>query len=423
MMHPLTRRVKRLARRIAAAAVLIAATVPAQAFTVWTHSYNNSRTGANTSETVLNTSNVNVNTFGRLFNLPVDADMYAETLYVPGLTVNGATHNVLYVATMNNSMYAYDADNGTLLWHTNYGTPIPYGSLVCMCGDIQGTIGIESTPVIDTSTNTMYFVVQNDNSGVFSETLHAVDITTGAEKMGGPEPVTATYDGVTLNPQLENQRTALTLANGTVYFEWSSHCDCPGTYHGIIVGYQASNITNQQYVWAATVANGDQGGIWMAGQGRRQQLVRDNRQVARRAHAWATGLVHSLQRSVNGRRRHRLGRRSADAGHKRPRRRRQGWALVADQYRQHGQVQRERQQRAARVSGRFRRVAEHTCLLGIAKRRADLRLGHGRRLPDLGVQWDNIQQHSHVNFLVHGRRCANHAFGQRQRLRKWNLVG
>src|SRR5580700_6796340 len=110
-MHPLTR-LKRVFGRLAPAVLLLAVMAPAHAVQVWTHSYNNQRTGANTSETVLTDSNVNVNQFGRLFNCPVDDQMYASTLYMPSITINGAVHNVVYCCTMSNSVYCFDADNG-----------------------------------------------------------------------------------------------------------------------------------------------------------------------------------------------------------------------------------------------------------------------------------------------------------------------
>jgi hypothetical protein len=216
-MHAITCLTKKIVRGLAPAAILLAALAPAQAVTVWTHSYNNQRTGANTSETTLTTSNVNVNSFGKLFTCPVDGQLYAEPLYIPGVSISGGTHNVVYCCSMENSVYAFDADTGALYWHTNYGTPVPANNVQCCCPDIVGDIGILSTPVIDTTTNTIYLVHRNLINGVYSQTLRALDITTGADKFGSPVAIAATYGGVSMDPKLNNQRAALTLSNGVVY--------------------------------------------------------------------------------------------------------------------------------------------------------------------------------------------------------------
>jgi hypothetical protein len=129
---------------------------------VVTHHYDLARTGANTNETVLNTSNVNQNTFGKLLTMAVDGNIYAQPLYLPSVTINGTAHHVLFAATAANSAYAFDALNGTQLWHVNFGTP-PTNADV-NSGDIQGPIGIISTPVIDPATNTLYLVQRNKNA-------------------------------------------------------------------------------------------------------------------------------------------------------------------------------------------------------------------------------------------------------------------
>jgi outer membrane protein assembly factor BamB len=233
---------------------------------VVTHHYDNSRTGANVNETTLTTSSVSVNSFGKLFSIPVDGAIFAQPLYVNGLTVNGASHSVVYVATAANSLYAFDADNGSLLWHINYGAP-PQQSDLEIDPDIIGPIGIIGTPVIDLSTGTLYFVERNKNTdNTYHQYLRAVDLTTGIDKFGGPQEIIATYRGLAFDPKIQNQRAALTLVNGTVYIPWASHNDL-GDYHGWVIGYQASNVTAQQFVYSSTTAASSLGGVWMSGQG------------------------------------------------------------------------------------------------------------------------------------------------------------
>jgi Carbohydrate binding module (family 6)/Malectin domain/Fibronectin type III domain/PQQ enzyme repeat len=246
--------------------LLIAASLPARAQVSYTTQHNdNQRSGDNLSETILNQSNVNVNTFGMLFKEAVDDEVYATPLYVPGLTINGATHNVVFVATVNNSVYAFDADTGgAALWHTNYGTPTNHTvvGLGGDCGnaynDFQGNIGIVGTPVIDTSNNEMFFVAHTMNGGTHTQTLYAINILTGATNAS--TVVTAAGFDATTN----NQRPALTLSNGEIYVAWSSYCDVT-PYHGMVVAY--SEATLQQTGVFNDTSSGSQGGIWQAGQG------------------------------------------------------------------------------------------------------------------------------------------------------------
>jgi hypothetical protein len=256
--------------RLRAVLGLIAATglacLPSQAqVSVTTQHNDNSRTGANLSETVLNTSNVNATTFGKLFAVTVDGEVYAQPLYMPQVAIAGGTHNVVYVATMNNSLYALDADNGAQLWKTNYGTPITASDVQCCCTDVSLYIGILGTPVIDPSTSTIYFVSRHKNTdGTYHQYLNALDITTGAARTNSPKEITATNSGITFDPKLQNQRSALTLANGNIYLAWSSHNDC-GAYHGWVMAYSASTLA-QTASWLDT-PTGSIGGIWMSGQG------------------------------------------------------------------------------------------------------------------------------------------------------------
>ncbi len=176
--------------------------------TVVTNRNDNARTGANLNETQLTTSNVNPSLFGKLFNQPVDGSIYAQPLYVPGVTIGSlGVHNTVYVATMNDKVYAFDADsntgvNSSPLWSqdlaTPYGgTPIPIGNLTngYTTGNIIGNVGIESTPVIDLSTNTMYLVARTLEGSNYVQRLHALDVTSGAEKFGGPVIIKASVPG------------------------------------------------------------------------------------------------------------------------------------------------------------------------------------------------------------------------------------
>src|ERR1039458_4603425 len=162
---------------------------------VLTQHNDTSRTGQNLQETLLTTSNVNVANFGKLFSLPVDGNIFAQPLYVPALTIGGATHNVVYVATAQNSVFAFDADSGntTPLWSVNLGTPVPSQDICvtdpveCPYTDVIPVIGILATPVIDPVSLTIYVVANTkDTSGKYHFKLPALDLTSGAEKFGGP---------------------------------------------------------------------------------------------------------------------------------------------------------------------------------------------------------------------------------------------
>src|SRR5262249_52076330 len=151
---------------------------------VTTHHNDLSRTGVNPNETILDTSNVNSNTFGKLFSLTVDGMIYAQPLYVPNLSIPGrGTHNVVFVCTEHNSVYAFDADSpGSPLWTVNVGPSLP-SSVIAWDRDIVPEIGITSTPVIDLSSNTIYVVAETYESNAAIFRLHALDIRTGEEKL------------------------------------------------------------------------------------------------------------------------------------------------------------------------------------------------------------------------------------------------
>src|ERR1700723_808593 len=210
---------------------------------ILTQHYDNGRTGQNTSETILTTSNVNSVTFGKLFILSVQGYVYAQPLYAPGVAIAGqGTHNVLYVATEHDLLYAFDADTGGApLWQVNFvpsgGSTVPNAN--GNTGDIVPEIGITGTPVIDNTTNTLYVVSKTLESGAYFLRLHAVDITSGAEKFGGPVAMSASVPGtgsgstsgsLAFNTQWENQRPGLLLINGFVYVGFAAHRD-QGPWH------------------------------------------------------------------------------------------------------------------------------------------------------------------------------------------------
>ena len=252
-----------------------------QSVSVPTQHNDNSRAGWNNNETALTTSNVNVQQFGKVFTLPVDDQVYAQPLVVGHVAIEGGSRNVVYVATVNNSVYAFDGDDGRLYWQRSYTAsgmrPPTRVDMSGACGgsyqDFGGHIGIVGTPVIDTARGTMYFVARSTTGSAFVQYLHAVSIVDGSEMAGSPKAITATYSGngdgsvnglITFDPKRQNQRQGLTLVNGSVYVSFSSHCDW-GPYHGWVLGYDAATL-QQQVVYNAT-PNGYAGGMWESGTG------------------------------------------------------------------------------------------------------------------------------------------------------------
>lgn len=234
------------------------------------------RTGQNLNEIVLNTGNVNVNQFGKLFSLPVDGQIYAEPLYVQGVNIAGqGVHNVVYVATQNDSVYAYDADGAstTPLWKVNFltnGAQTLNTNDIGGCSNISPQVGITSTPVIDPQTNTIYLVARTKIvSGVttsYHQTLHALDITTGLEMPNSPVEIQASISSpngpIAFDPQMHNQRAGLFLNRGVVFIAWGAHCDIQ-PFHGWLIGYEEGTL-QQVAVFNAT-PNGVEGGIWQSG--------------------------------------------------------------------------------------------------------------------------------------------------------------
>jgi hypothetical protein len=257
-------------------ALLSAAAAPTLQAQVSVTTYHNdlSRTGADTQESILTPANVNSTTFGKLFAVPVDGALYAQPLYLPNVTIAGGTHNVLYVATEHDSVYAVDADNGSVYAQVSL---IPSGgstvnsSTDLGCGDLVPEIGITGTPVIDPSTGTLYVVAKSKVSGSFVQYLHALDVTTLAEKLGGPTLIQAGVPGsgydasngqVVFSPKMQNQRAALALTNGHVLISWSSHCDAD-PWHGWLMSYGAASLSLEAVFNSSP--NSSRSGIWMSG--------------------------------------------------------------------------------------------------------------------------------------------------------------
>jgi len=233
---------------------------------ILTNKMDNSRTGQNTSETLLSLSNVNPTQFGKLGTFNVDGYVQAQPLYMSALTINGATHNVAFVATMNNSVYAIDADTDTLLWQVNLGPAVTSSQEGCSGVTGFNQVGILSTPVIDPTSNTIYVTSKTFVSTTASAySLHALDITTGLEKFGGPANISATIGSLTFTPLQQIQRPALLLSNGTVYIGFGSN-GCDFNARGWLFAYSASNL-QQLAVMTMQPDNSYGSSIWQGGVG------------------------------------------------------------------------------------------------------------------------------------------------------------
>jgi len=267
----------------ALSAFLLALVLPSSSLaqvSVLTHHNDNLRTGQNLSETYLTPSVVNATRFGELFAQPLDGMAVAEPLYVPNLLVNGTTHNVVFVVTLHDGVYAFDADNNTgnnaaPLWYTSLIDPpsvttVPIADQGCVNHNFT-EMGILGTPVIDPTTNTMYLVAKTLESGSYVFRLHALNIQTGKESTGGPVPIQASYvsngDVVTFTEQHRMNRPALLLSNGVVYIEFGT-MGCKGAppSTGWMMAYNASNL-QQLAVLDVGPTQRATPGIWMGGDG------------------------------------------------------------------------------------------------------------------------------------------------------------
>ena len=264
---------------IALAAAGLAQTV------VPTAQYDNQRTGANWHEALLTPRNVHPATFGKLFVLPVDGDTYAQPLFVPRLEIPGkGVHNVVFVATEHDSVYAFDAAGrpDTPLWHVSFlrgkgVTTVPQAAVGCQF--IEPEIGITSTPVIDAASRTMYVLVRTSEPGSdarprYYQRLHALDIADGAERPGSPVLIRASVrvpglfglwqSEVSFHALRENPRAGMLLTNGNVYMAWGSSCDV-GPYYGWVLAYDSRTL-QQTGVFNASPSAGESG-IWQADTG------------------------------------------------------------------------------------------------------------------------------------------------------------
>ena len=247
------------------------------------------RSGQYLVETTLTTANVNATTFGLLHNPQVDGKVDAQPLYLSQLTIRGAAHNVVFVATEHGSVYAIDADAGTTLWQVSLlaGGETPSGGH--SCNQVEPEIGVTSTPVIDRTAGpngTAYVVAMSlDKSSNYHQRLHALDVTTGAELLNGPTEIAATFPNsagtTTFDPGQYVERAALLLSGGMIYTSWTSHCDIP-PYSGWVIAFKQSDLTRAAVVNVAAnsgvaltgVPAGDNTSdstngpaIWMSGDG------------------------------------------------------------------------------------------------------------------------------------------------------------
>jgi hypothetical protein len=246
------------------------------------------RTGQNTNETILTPANVASVNFGQLYTYAVDGFVYAQPLVMTNLTIPGrGIHDVVFIATEHDSVYAFDANtnatgNDAPLWHTSFINPAAGVTSVSSadvgCSDLVPEVGISGTPVIDPSTGTLYVEAKTKEIGTngtaILHRLHALDVSTGVEKFGGPAQVHAGVPGsgdgndgaglVPFDPLRQLNRCGLLLSRGVVYIASASHCDA-GPYHGWLIGYNAqtlafSNLFN-------STPNGGLGGFWQGGGG------------------------------------------------------------------------------------------------------------------------------------------------------------
>lgn len=252
---------------------------------VTTYEYDNYRSGTNTQETTLTPSNVNVSQFGRKMVFPVQGFVYAQPLYVPNVNINGTLHNVVYIATEHDQVYAFDVATGAQLWQKNLligsgalHQVTPVSSSDVNCGDLVPEIGITGTPVIDTTLNEIFVVAKTKDHNLqtgqntFAQTLYSLDLRTGALR-NPPHGISGTYPGtgqgsqggmLTFDPLVEGQRSALLLSGRNLYIGWASHCD-NGAYHGWLMAFnEISLYSSGIYV---DTPNGREGGYWGGGAG------------------------------------------------------------------------------------------------------------------------------------------------------------
>lgn len=247
---------------------------------VTTYHNDNARAGVSATEKTLTPANVNLVSFGKVASVAVEGDIYAQPLYVSNLLMSdGKVHNVVFVATAHDQVYAIDANTRTILWHRDFldsqGLVTPVPAIDLDCDDLTPEIGIIGTPVIDTSLRTIYFVVrtkETQNGGAsYYQRLHSLSLSTGRDTLppqviSTPPDRQGTFGTARFSPKANNQRSALLLANGQIYIAWASHCDgVGGGYAGWLISFSEATLT-ETGGWAPT-PTAMQGGIWMSGGG------------------------------------------------------------------------------------------------------------------------------------------------------------
>jgi hypothetical protein len=258
--------------------LLLHAAEAAGGIDVLTYQYDQARTGQNLTESLLTPTSVSFAIFGKTSFLSTDGKVDAQPLYLSGVNVSGTVHNVLYVATEHDSVYAFDSPSGAKLWQVSLlGVGETTSEAVYGCGQVTPEIGITSTPVIDRSrgpNGAIYVVAMSRNaSGTYFQRLHALDVATGAELFGGPRLVQASYPGtgagssggvVSFNPKQYEERAALLMVNGRLILSWTSHCDID-PYTGWIMAYDPATLAQTSVL--NVTPNGSRGAVWMAGAG------------------------------------------------------------------------------------------------------------------------------------------------------------
>jgi len=265
---------------------------------IFTYHNDNSRDGINTREFALSSSTVATSSFGKLFSCAVDGAVYAQPLWIRGVSIAGGTHNVIVVATQHDSVYVFDADSKPCVtyWHVSLldtlhgGTlgeaPVKWNDVGYCYGDIYPEVGVTGTPVVDATTKTIYVVSASESnarnsghcigaSGNFYHRLHALDVATGSEKYNAPVTIAASVPGtgdgsvngmVSFDSQHHHNRSGLAEAGGKIYVAFAAHEDAT-PYHGWVIAYKAVNVQQQLAVFNTTPngINGADGGIWAGG--------------------------------------------------------------------------------------------------------------------------------------------------------------
>ena len=249
---------------------------------VYTYHGDTMRTGWNSRETQLTPATLY--RFGKLWTHTVDGQVYAQPLLAPAVDLGVAGHhNLVFVATEHNSVYAFDADaGGDPVWRVSLGSSVPNSAKGVPCNDIQGPeYGITSTPVIDPATGTIYVVAKTLEGTKQHYRLHALDLTNGQERNGWPAEILGSIAGtgggsvngqIAFEPRIENQRAGLLLLNGRVIIAFAAHCDISlNRYHGWIFSYNTADPTELPAIFNTTpdksATNESAGGIWQAGFG------------------------------------------------------------------------------------------------------------------------------------------------------------